>query len=75
MSSAADELPIRLTKINSFEVAFSQKVTDGSGSAVQEGAGTVTVKRPGRYRWHTPQPDESLLVCDGETLWPAQRRL
>jgi len=44
-------------------------VTDGSGNAVQEGQGDLWVKRPNLFNWHMTQPDESILVSDGKTLW------
>ncbi|ESC73503.1 lipoprotein chaperone [Salmonella enterica subsp. enterica serovar Newport str. VA_R100512572] len=46
-----------------------KKVTDGSGAAVQEGQGDLWVKRPNLFNWHMTQPDESILVSDGKTLW------
>ncbi len=44
-------------------------MTDGSGAAVQEGQGDLSVKRPNLFNWHMTQPDESILVSDGKTLW------
>lgn len=44
-------------------------MTDGSGAAVQEGQGDLWVKRPNLFNWHMTQPDESILVSDGKTLW------
>ena len=37
--------------------------------AVQEGQGDLWVKRPNLFNWHMTQPDESILVSDGKTLW------
>lgn len=44
-------------------------MTDGSGNAVQDGQGDLWVKRPNLFNWHMTQPDESILVSDGKTLW------
>ena len=62
-------LKSRLDKVSSFHASFTQKVTDGSGAAVQEGQGDLWVKRPNLFNWHMTQPDESILVSDGKTLW------
>ncbi|GHM52793.1 hypothetical protein ECZU51_14630 [Escherichia coli] len=36
-ADAASDLKSRLDKVSSFHASFTQKVTDGSGAAVQEG--------------------------------------
>ncbi|MDU2734800.1 MAG: outer membrane lipoprotein chaperone LolA, partial [Mixta calida] len=46
LADASSELQQRLDKVSSFHASFSQKVTDGSGSNVQEGEGELWVKRP-----------------------------
>ena len=38
-ADAASDLKSRLDKVSSFHASFTQKVTDGSGAAVQEGQG------------------------------------
>ncbi len=66
-ADAASDLKSRLDKVSSFHASFTQKVTDGSGNAVQEGQGDLWVKRPNLFNWHMTQPDESILVSDGKT--------
>ncbi|EBR4568295.1 outer membrane lipoprotein chaperone LolA [Salmonella enterica] len=68
-ADAVSSLKSRLDKVSSFHASFTQKVTDGSGAAVQEGQGDLWVKRPNLFNWHMTQPDESILVSDGKTLW------
>ena len=68
-ADAASDLKSRLDKVSSFHSSFTQKVTDGSGNAVQDGQGELWVKRPNLFNWHMTQPDESVLVSDGKTLW------
>ncbi|SYX31863.1 Uncharacterised protein [Escherichia coli] len=60
-ADAASDLKSRLDKVSSFHASFTQKVTDGSGAAVQEGQGDLWVKRPNLFNWHMTQPDESIL--------------
>ena len=38
-ADAASDLKSRLDKVSSFHASFTQKVTDGSGNAVQDGQG------------------------------------
>ena len=68
-ADAAGDLQSRLDKVSTFHASFTQKVTDGSGATVQEGQGDLWVKRPNLFNWHMTQPDESVLVSDGKTLW------
>lgn len=68
-ADSVGDLQGRLNKVSSFHADFTQKVTDGSGATVQEGAGELWVKRPNLFNWHMTAPDESVLVSDGKTLW------
>lgn len=45
-ADAASSLKSRLDKVSSFHATFTQKVTDGSGAAVQEGQGDLWVIEP-----------------------------
>ncbi|ARJ40573.1 outer-membrane lipoprotein carrier protein LolA [Pantoea alhagi] len=69
LADASSELQQRLDKVSSFHASFSQKVTDSSGSNVQEGEGEMWVKRPNLFNWHMTAPDESVIISDGKTLW------
>lgn len=69
MGGCRQRFKSRLDKVSSFHSSFTQKVTDGSGNAVQDGQGDLWVKRPNLFNWHMTQPDESVLVSDGKTLW------
>ncbi|GLR09858.1 outer-membrane lipoprotein carrier protein LolA [Mixta theicola] len=69
LADASSELQQRLDKVSSFHASFSQKVTDNSGSNVQEGEGELWVKRPNLFNWHMTAPDESVIISDGKTLW------
>ncbi|MDR7341786.1 outer membrane lipoprotein carrier protein [Pantoea alhagi] len=69
LADASSELQQRLDKVSSFHASFNQKVTDTSGSNVQEGEGELWVKRPNLFNWHMTAPDESVIISDGKTLW------
>lgn len=68
-ADAGSDLQGRLNKVSQFHANFTQKVTDGSGTTVQDGKGELWVKRPDLFNWHMTQPDESVLISDGKTLW------
>ena len=57
-ADAASDLKSRLDKVSSFHASFTQKVTDGSGNAVQDGQGDLAERC---YQQHAvyadcPQP-------------------
>ncbi len=69
LADASSDLQQRLGKVNSFHASFTQKVTDASGTNVQDGEGELWVKRPNLFNWHMTAPDESTIISDGKTVW------
>lgn len=67
--AAAQRLSGMLTKAQTMTARFSQLTLDGSGTRLQETAGTLGLKRPGLFRWHTDAPNEQLLISNGEKIW------
>ncbi|WDE02843.1 outer membrane lipoprotein chaperone LolA [Thalassomonas viridans] len=59
----------KLDNIKHFSAQFSQQVFDADGNLLQNGAGNLVVGKPDLVYWQTTEPDESLIVSDGETLW------
>ncbi|WP_127960067.1 outer membrane lipoprotein chaperone LolA [Serratia microhaemolytica] len=68
-ADAASVLQTRLAKVNSFQANFTQTVLSAEGNVVQQGEGTLWLKRPNLFNWHMHSPDESVLISDGKTLW------
>jgi outer membrane lipoprotein carrier protein len=59
----------KLAKLEYFTANFNQQVLDGEGNELQNAMGTLAVKKPNLVHWQTAEPDESLIVSDGDTLW------
>lgn len=68
-ATAAQELEARLAKITGLQANFNQRVLSPEGKEINQGAGTLALRRPNLFRWETKLPDETLLVADGKTLW------
>ncbi len=66
---AKGQLTEKLDKITFLAGDFIQQVFDEDGNALQEGRGSLAISKPNQVRWHTQEPDETLIVSDGETLW------
>lgn len=78
---AIEAVQRRYESIRDFSARFTQTTHSvalgGSTSALATtAAGMVVFAKPGRMRWSYEQPEPSLVVSDGETLWlydPAHR--
>ena len=57
------------SQVQTFEARFRQLVLDESLNAIDDGRGTVWIKRPGRFRWDYDLPDPQEIVGDGERIW------
>jgi outer membrane lipoprotein carrier protein len=68
--AAVQKLTQLLNQAQTITARFSQITVDGSGStSLQETAGELALKRPGLFRWHTDEPQEQLLVSNGQQIW------
>jgi len=69
ISVAKTTLMAKLATIKYFSANFTQQVLDADGNELQNASGTLAVKKPNLVHWNTAEPDESLIVSDGSTLW------
>jgi outer membrane lipoprotein carrier protein len=77
-ASPATPLDSYLDGLRTLRTGFSQTVIDGKGEEVQKAEGTLTIVRPGKFRWElTPagNPSAQLMVADGRNLWFYDRDL
>ena len=68
-SQAAARLNKLLSRAQTMTGGFSQMTLSANGANLQETTGSLALKRPGMFRWHTDPPLEQLLVSDGQTIW------
>jgi outer membrane lipoprotein carrier protein len=65
---AAERLESALDSLSGLRAEFTQTVTDAGGHRLESAVGTVSLARPGRFRWDYREP-EQLIVSDGTTVW------
>ena len=65
----ADALNYFFDEILSFKARFGQVVLDESLTEINDGQGTVWVRRPGLFRWNYELPEAQEIVGDGENVW------
>lgn len=66
---AKQQLMAKLEVVGGFSANFKQVVSDADGNELQQQTGVLKVRRPNLIYWETLEPDETLVVSDGETLW------
>lgn len=65
---AAARLDAALDSLATLRAEFRQTVTDAGGELRESAEGSVSLARPGRFRWDYRQPAQ-LIVSDGTTVW------
>ncbi|TKB43740.1 outer membrane lipoprotein chaperone LolA [Thalassotalea mangrovi] len=68
-NDAKQQLISKLEVVGGFSANFTQLVTDADGNELQQQSGVLKVRRPNLIYWKTVEPDETLVVSDGKTLW------
>lgn len=62
-------LMAKLGQIKYINAKFHQVIVDESNEILQEGKGTLSIRKPNLVNWHTTDPDENLIISDGKSLW------
>ena len=68
-AASADELTQLLNSLKSSKADFTQTIMNGRGQILQQTSGTMTLQRPGRFRWEVKAPNRQLLIADGQRIW------
>lgn len=63
------ELKRSIAELDSLRASFEQTVLDSDFTVDEVSRGTVTILKPGRFRWDYTEPHEQLIVSDGEKVW------
>lgn len=67
--TAVAKLTALLADAHTIDADFTQLTLDSSGVRIQESRGHMSLKRPGKFTWHTQEPMQQELVSDGKTVW------
>lgn len=58
-----------LDHVDSLSASFDQELRTSDRRLVEISSGTLSLKRPNRFRWNYTEPLQTLIVTDGHTLW------
>ncbi|MEP1551068.1 MAG: outer membrane lipoprotein chaperone LolA [Paraglaciecola sp.] len=68
-SDVKQELKDKLYNLRTYQANFTQTVTDSEGTVLQQAQGKIAMSQPNKLYWELLEPNESVLLADGETLW------
>lgn len=63
------EMHAFLQDVHSLKADFVQVVLDSNLKQVKQSTGTLSIKRPDRFRWDYLKPNSEIIVADGKRLW------
>ncbi|NVJ65528.1 MAG: outer membrane lipoprotein chaperone LolA [Gammaproteobacteria bacterium] len=68
-AGAAEDLQLKLSKIESMQANFSQIVIDELGTELDNSKGSFQIERPKKFKWIVSEPYEQEIISDGVNLW------
>lgn len=64
-----ERLETWLGSVQTLTGGFEQRLLSDSGQVVAVSSGTLSLKRPGLFRWHYTSPSELLVISDGSHVF------
>lgn len=55
--------------IQSLQTQFTQVLNDDRGRVLEKSRGTLSIQRPGHFRWNYEEPHPQEIVSDGAKVW------
>ncbi len=68
-ASASDDLKNLLNNVKTMQASFTQTIYDNRGKAVETSNGTMSMERPGKFRWQVTKPIPQLIIANQNKLW------
>lgn len=68
-ASAPTSLERFFNDVHTYTAHFQQVVLDEDHKMLQESSGTLSIERPGKFRWDYDTPYQQQIVGDGKKVW------
>ncbi len=68
-ASAPTSLERFFNDVHTYTAHFQQVVLDENHKTLQESSGTLSIERPGKFRWDYDTPYQQQIVGDGKKVW------
>ena len=66
---AKQQLQAKLTLLATYQASFTQTVIDIENTLLQKATGRIVLKQPNKLYWELFEPNESVLLADGDNIW------
>ena len=66
---AKQQLKIKLTSLATYQANFTQTVVDIENTLLQQATGRIVLQQPNKLYWELFEPNESVLLADGDNIW------
>lgn len=67
--NAKQQLKAKLALLKSYQANFTQTVTDIEKILLQQADGRIVLQQPNKLYWELFEPNESVLLADGDNIW------
>lgn len=68
-SNVSAQLAKLLSSYSTYKANFIQVTYNQKGRVVERNKGSVALRHPRQFRWHTTYPTEQVLIANGTVLW------
>ena len=66
---AKQQLKVKLLKLQTYQANFTQTVVDIENTLLQQATGRIVLQQPNKFFWELFEPNESVLLADGNNIW------
>lgn len=66
---AKQQLKVKLSKLATYQANFTQTVVDFENTLLQQATGRFVLQQPNKLYWELFEPNESVLLADGDNIW------
>ena len=66
---AKQQLKVKLVKLLTYQANFTQTVIDIENTLLQQATGRLVLQQPDKFFWELFEPNESVLLADGDNIW------
>ncbi|WP_339725087.1 outer membrane lipoprotein chaperone LolA [uncultured Paraglaciecola sp.] len=67
--NAKQQLKVKLALLASYQANFTQTVVDIENTILQQASGRIVLQQPNKLYWELFEPNESVLLADGDNIW------
>ena len=67
--NAKQQLQVKLAKLATYQANFTQTVVDFENTLLQQASGRIVLQQPNNLYWELFEPNESVLLADGDNIW------